>query len=49
MTKRGIDKMEKAKWLLIEAMEEATSSKEAERIEKIIVKIEVMQNSVNIQ
>ena len=49
MTKHGIDKMEKAKWLLIEAMEEATSQKEAERLEKIIVKIEVMQNSVKVQ
>ena len=45
MRSHGFDKMEKAKWLLIEAMSSATTKDELKRLDTIIVKLEVLQNT----
>lgn len=44
MTDRNIEKLEKAKWLLIEAMDDKTTKYERERLETIIIKIEKLQH-----
>lgn len=43
MTDRGIEMLEKAKWLLLEAREEAKTKYAEDRLEKIIAKIESLQ------
>lgn len=45
MTSRGIELIEKAKMLLIEAQEEMETVKETKKLETIIIKTETLENN----